>query len=219
MCWYATHVSGTGNSAPHREVSIMNKTATTSTNTTRRPSNAQAQATETKQEKAIRYGRAVAQGLMIIALAGIGFLGSFQHLRDLGILAGGGALTWYGTANLTPISVDLMLIMASIQLRRKGISDVARLIARLCSISGLALSIAGNVLVAWLSLPADANALRVAYTLVWAAVPVLSLMGAVEMLTHTRKDRPTVSRVASRKPKAAKACAPARTRRTAEATA
>lgn len=161
------------------------------------PSQADRKAMERKAkwDKAIRRAQAIAQGAMIVALAVIGFMGSFQHLRDLGIMAGGTDETWWGTANLAPISVDLMLIIASIQLRRKGISDVSRLIARLCSLAGLALSIAGNVLVAWLHLPMGADSLRVTYTLIWAAVPVLSLLGAVEMLTHTRKDRPTVSRV------------------------
>lgn len=149
-----------------------------------------------KWDKGIRWAQAIAQGAMIVALALIGFTGSWQHLRDLGVMAGGEAGIWYGTANLTPISVDLMLIIASVQLRRKGISDVSRLIARLCSLAGLLLSVAGNVMVAWLRLPQGADALQVSYTLVWAAVPVLSLLGAVEMLTHTRKDRPTVSKVA-----------------------
>ena len=82
-------------------------------------------------------------------------------------------------------------------------------------------SVAGNVLVAWLELPASANALQVGYTLVWSAVPVLSLLGAVEMLTHSRKDLPT----ATRNTKSAKASQPVASRsrssapRTAEATA
>lgn len=203
----------------------MNKSTATSTNGSRKPTAAQLSKAEVereaKRDKAIRWAQAIAQATMILALALIGFTGSWQHLRDLGVMAGGSAAIWYGTANLTPISVDLMLIIASVQLRRKGISDVSRLIARLCSLSGLLLSIAGNVLVAWLSLPADANGLRVGYTLIWAAVPVLSLLGAVEMLTHTRKDRPTVSKVA----KGAKASQPAASRsrssasRTVEATA
>lgn len=203
----------------------MNKSTVTSSNATRKPTAVQLSKAdmerEAKRDKAIRVAQGIAQGAMILALALIGFTGSWQHLRDLGVMAGGSAAIWYGTANLTPISVDLMLIIASVRLRTKGISDVSRLIARLCSLAGLLISIAGNVLVAWLNLPADANALRIGYTLVWAAVPVLSLLGAVEMLTHTRKDRPTVSRVT----KGAKASQPAASRsrssatRTAEATA
>lgn len=158
-----------------------------------------------KRDKRIALTWMLAMGLMTLALAGIGFLGSFQHLRDLGVMAGQSATGWLGTANLTPISVDLMLVIASIQLRRKGITDIARLIARMCSIGGLLISLVGNVLIAWLELPQGANVLQVTYTLIYAALPVLSLLGAVEMLTHTHKDRPTVSRVASRKPKAAKA--------------
>lgn len=176
------------------------KRTPTSKNTTRKPTQSQADrkaaARKAKWDNVKHWAQVLAQGTMILALAVIGFMGSFQHLRDLGIMAGGTADQWWGTANLAPVSVDLMLIIASVQLRRKGITDVSRLIARLCSLSGLLLSIAGNVLVAWLHLPATADAVQVTYTLVWAAVPVLSLLGAVEMLTHTRKDRPTVSKVA-----------------------
>lgn len=203
----------------------MNNSTPTSKNATRKPTDAQLarvdEARKAKRDKAIHIAQSVAQGAIVVALAVIGFTGSWQHLRDLGILAGQDASIWYGTANLTPVSVDLMLIGASIQLRRKGTGRVGRMIARACSLSGLLLSVAGNVLVAWLELPASANALQVGYTLVWSAVPVLSLLGAVEMLTHTRKDLPT----ATRNPKAAKASQPAapRTRssaaRTAEATA
>lgn len=158
-----------------------------------------------KRDKRISRTRLVIQTVMIIGLALIGVVGSFQHLRELGILAGQDATHWWSPANLTPISLDMMIVIGSIQLRRLGITDVARLIARVCSIGGLALSLAGNVLVAWLELPAGAGSLQVAYTLIWSAVPVASLLGATEMLTHTHKDRPTVTRVASRKPKAAKA--------------
>lgn len=203
----------------------MNKSTVTSKNATRKPTQPQLdKATmerQAKRDKAIHLAQAIAQGAIVVALAVIGFTGSWQHLRDLGVLAGQDASIWYGTANLTPISVDLMLIGASIQLRRKGTGRVGRMIARACSLSGLLLSVAGNVLVAWLELPADANSLRVVYTLVWSAVPVLSLLGAVEMLTHTRKDLPTVSRVA--KPTKASQPAASRSRsslpRTAEATA
>lgn len=209
---------------------ITKTSANAKTTAAKRPTASQLEQAEmertAKRDKRIRIMQGIAQGAMILALALIGFTGSWQHLRDLGVLAGGSASVWYGTANLTPISVDLMLIIASVQLRRKGISDVSRLIARLCSLSGLLLSIAGNVLVAWLHLPADANGLRIGYTLVWAAVPVLSLLGAVEMLTHTRKDRPTVSKAVGSKAKSANASAPASQRssrsaaqRAAEATA
>lgn len=184
----------------------MNNTTDTSkkAKTNRKPSQAQLAQREATRAKWIARGQAFAVGAMIVALALIGFLGSWQNLRDLGAMAGDSTAHFWSTANLTPISVDLMLVIASIQLRRKGISDVSRLIARLCSISGLAASVAGNVLVAWLRLPGGADALQVTYTLIWAAMPVLSLLGAVEMLTHTHKDRPTVAKAVARKSRAAK---------------
>lgn len=148
---------------------------------------------------AVTASRAIVQAVMMVALAVIGIIGSYQHLRDLGIMAGQDARFWWSSANLTPISIDLMLVVASIQLRRKGITPIARTIARLCSLAGLIVSLGGNVLVAWLHLPYGSSALTVAYTLIWAAVPVASLLGATEMLTHTHKDRPTLSRASARK--------------------
>jgi hypothetical protein len=197
----------------------MNNSTPTSKNATRKPTAAEinraAEERIAKRDKAIHIAQSIAQGLIVVALAVIGFAGSWQHLRDLGILAGQAADVWYGTANLTPVSVDLMLIGASIQLRRKKTGRVGRVIARICSLSGLLISIAGNVLVAWLHLPSDASSLQVAYTLIWSAVPVLSLLGAVEMLTHTRKDLPTRASKPAPKAKGANASAAPRTRKVA----
>lgn len=166
--------------------------------TTRKPTAKQLTQLQAERDARIakiqKIARLIAYTVILTALAAIGFTGSWQQLRDLGVLAGQSAHYWWSDANLTPLSVDLMLIIASIQHRRKGLTFIARLIARICSLGGLLVSLAGNVLVAWLKLPADVGDLQTAYTLGWAAVPVLSLLGAIEMLTHTHKDRPTLTR-------------------------
>lgn len=200
----------------------MNKSTVTSENAkTNKPklSGAALKAQQkAKRDKRIALAWMLAMGLMTLALAAIGFLGSFQHLRDLGVLAGQSASEPWGPANLTPISVDLMLVIASIQLRRKGITDIARLIARICSFGGLLISLVGNVLIAWLELPNGASALQVTYTLIYSALPVLSLLGAVEMLTHTHKDRHVVGKAVTAKAKARNTSqAPARSRSNAKA--
>lgn len=201
----------------------MNKSTATSknskTNTPRLSGAALKAQQKAKRDKRIAFGWMLAMGLMTLALAAIGFLGSFQHLRDLGVMAGQSMTDWYGTANLTPVSVDLMLVIASIQLRRKGITDIARIIARVCSIGGLLISLVGNVLIAWLELPEGATALKVTYTLIYSALPVLSLLGAVEMLTHTHRDRHVVGKAVTAKAKARKASqAPARARKASTST-
>lgn len=195
----------------------MNKSTATSQNAkTNKPqlSGAALKAQQkAKRDRRIAFIWMLAMGLMTLALAAIGFLGSFQHLRDLGVMAGQSAEHVWGTANLTPVSVDLMLVIASIQLRRKGITDIARIIARLCSFGGLLISLVGNVLIAWLELPEGSNAFKVTYTLIYSAIPVLSLLGAVEMLTHTHRDRHVVGKAVTAKAKARKAPAPSAARR------
>jgi hypothetical protein len=195
----------------------MNKSTTTSqdakTNKPKLSGAALKAQQKAKRDKRIALAWMLAMGLMTLALASIGFLGSFQHLRDLGVMAGQRADVAWGTANLTPVSVDLMLVIASIQLRRKGITDIARIIARLCSFGGLLISLVGNVLIAWLELPEGSSAFRVTYTLIYSALPVLSLLGAVEMLTHTHRDRHVVSKAVASKAKARKASAPSAARR------
>jgi hypothetical protein len=131
------------------------------------------------------------------AMVGVGviaFLASYQELRDLCVIAGKSAEHWWSTANLIPIGVDLMLIIASIRLRRKGIPRIARLIARISSLAGLLLSLAGNMIHGWwhnVSPETSANYL-LWLTLVVSAVPVASLLACVEMLTHTHKDTPSI---------------------------
>jgi hypothetical protein len=153
-----------------------------------------------RTERTARLGR-IAKGLFIAAtvatIAVFALTASFAHLRHLCILAGQDASTWYSPANATPIVIDLMMFIASVQLRHTGITGTARWIARLCMTGGLLTSITGNVVDAWLALPAGETLLMVCVRLSASAAPALVLWGAVEMLTHTRKTPKPKARKAS----------------------
>ena len=132
----------------------------------------------------------VIQFVSMVGIATIAFVASYQELRDLCIIAGKSAEHLWSTANLIPIGLDLMLVIGSLRLRRKGITRTARIIARIGSVGGLLLSLAGNVIHGWwhnVSPETSANYLLV-LTLVVSAVPVASLLASTEMLTHTHKD-------------------------------
>lgn len=122
-----------------------------------------------------------------LAIAIASLSGSFAHLRDLCILAGQDAAHWYSPANSTPLIIDFMMLIASVQLRRVGITGTARFIARLCMTGGLVASVAGNLATGWLALPAGQSQLMTVIDLAVAVAPAVVLWGSVEMLTHTRK--------------------------------
>lgn len=130
-----------------------------------------------------RVARALLIGLMTLAIAGFALYVSFHHIRDLCLMAG-----WdTETAMATPATLDLMLFIASMQLRRKGITPTARFIARACMLFGLVGSLAANTLHGWLTADAGLDTFSLAWRLTLSAVPVLALLGATEMLTHTHK--------------------------------
>lgn len=138
-------------------------------------------------ERAGATFKAIITPLVFLAIAAVALSASFSHLRDLCIIAGQDASHWYSPANTTPIVIDFLMLIASVQLRRTGITGTARLIARLCMTGGLLASIAGNLGSAWLALPASQPALMTVIDLAVAVTPAVVLWGAVEMLTHTRK--------------------------------
>lgn len=134
---------------------------------------------------------------VVLAIAAVALSASFQHLRHLSILAGQDATHWWSAANATPIVIDLMMFIASVQLRRVGITGTARFISRLCMFGGLLASIAGNIIDAWLMLPAGETLLMIVVRLTISAAPAVVLLGAVEMLTHTHKQPKAKARKAS----------------------
>lgn len=197
----------------------MNNSTKTSGNvkieSTRKLSGAALQAQEAKEQAVKIKARAarneqvsnVIQFVSMVGIAVIAFTASYQELRDLCIIAGKSAENWWSTANLIPIGLDLMLIIGSLRLRRKGLTRTARMIARIGSVGGLLLSLAGNVIHGWwhnVSPETSAQYLLI-LTLVVSAVPVASLLASTEMLTHTHKDVPITKR--------SKASAPATARR------
>lgn len=152
-------------------------------------------ASAARKEHVERIGstaKAIIAPLTFLAIALVALSASFSHLRDLGIRAGQDASQFYSPANTTPIVIDFMMLIASMQLRRVGITGTARFIARLCMTGGLLASIAGNLGSAWLTLPMGESTLMAVIRLAYAVAPAVVLWGAVEMLTHTRKTAKSV---------------------------
>lgn len=131
--------------------------------------------------------KAVIVPVFFLAIAIVALSASFAHLRDLCILAGQDASHWYSPANSTPLIIDFMMLIASVQLRRIGITGTARFIARVAMTSGLAASVAGNLGSRWMTLTPGQSTLQTTIDLAVAVAPALVLWLAVEMLTHTRK--------------------------------
>lgn len=155
-----------------------------------------------------RSGRGLLIAVFLLAIALIALWASFQHLRHLAILGGQDATHWYSTANAIPVAIDLMMFIASLQLRKGGLTEIAVIIARTCMLGGLLVSLGGNVLEGYLVAPADLSSFDLGWRLFLSAVPVLALLGSVEMLTHTHKDRKVIKRRGSKNA----ASAPARSR-------
>lgn len=130
--------------------------------------------------------------LFFLAIAGFAGWVSYHHIRDLCTLAG-----WdTATAMATPITIDLTLFVASMQLRRTHITGTARVIARLSMLTGLLLSLGANVLHGWLTASAGLSSFDMGWRLTLSAVPVAMLLAATEMLTHTHKTPKAKSRKA-----------------------
>jgi len=121
--------------------------------------------------------------LFFLAIAGFAGWVSYHHIRDLCTLAGWDTTT----AMATPITIDLTLFVASMQLRRTHVTGTARFIARLSMLTGLLLSLSANVLHGWLTSPAGLSSFDLTWRLTLSAVPVAMLLAATEMLTHTHK--------------------------------
>lgn len=149
-----------------------------------------------RADRAIRRWRKVRNVITFLAVAGIAVVAtvvSFGHIRDLAVLAGQDATYWYSGANLTPVTVDLLMIIASFKLREVGATRLTRLISRIAMLIGLAASLAGNV--------GSAFMLHQGENLLWLKVsvagwPVIPLLLATEMLTHVHKDAPVTKRKA-----------------------
>jgi uncharacterized protein DUF2637 len=146
-------------------------------------------ARKAKWGKGVGIARNVITGAFVLAIAAFALWASFQHLRHLGILLGQDATHWYSPANMIPLTVDCLMFVASIRLRTKGITGTAVWIAQVSMLAGLLVSAAGNVYDGLLTAPEGITAAQLAWRLFWNAVPVLALLGATEMLTHTHKGR------------------------------
>lgn len=110
-------------------------------------------------------------------VAGVAAVASYSHMRDLAGDHGQSALL----ANLLPISVDGMLVVASaVMADDRASGRPARLSARVSFVVGVAASIVANVLAAQPDLVAR----------VISAWPALALLLVVEMLAGKATGRP-----------------------------
>ena len=131
--------------------------------------------------------------LFLLVIAAFAGWVSFHHIRDLALLA-----RWdMATASALPVVIDLTLIIASMQLRRVGITPTARFIARLSMLTGLLASLGANVLHGWISAPAGLSSFDMGWQLILSGLPVGGLLAATEMLTHTHKSAKAKARKAS----------------------
>lgn len=113
-----------------------------------------------------RYARATSAAVV----AGVAAIASYSHMRDLAAAHGQSPLL----ANLLPVSVDGMLIVASaVMADDRAAGRPARLSARVSFAVGVVASIVANVLAA----PPDLVARVI------SAWPALALLLVVEMLT------------------------------------
>ncbi len=188
---------------------MTSSTTTTSNNSTKRQLTGAAKAAHAKAQEAAKAKRSkrfekIAIFTAVAIIAVIAGQVSYMHLRDLAILAGQDHTYPWSPANTLPITVDLMMIVASFKLRNASASFIARLIARLSMVTGLIVSMAGNVAAQYL---VDPNADMLVLRLIVSGWPVVPLLAATEMLTHHRKDVPSLIKRPSSK-EAAKAKAP-----------
>lgn len=152
-----------------------------------------AEAKAALQRKAKRHKafRSWITGAAVAFIATVAAVVSFDHIRDLAILGGQDGTYWYSPASLYPLTVDLLMIVASFKLRETGVTRLTRLISRISMWIGLAASLAGNAGTAILLSPnGSVNWLST----ILAGWPVIPLFLATEMLTHTHKDAPVTRR-------------------------
>ncbi|MEU5939425.1 DUF2637 domain-containing protein [Micromonospora sp. NPDC047548] len=117
-------------------------------------------------------------------VAGVAAVASYSHMRDLAAGHGQGVLL----ANLLPLSVDGMLIVASVVMADDRVAGRRpRLSAGVSFVVGVAASIAANVLAAPPSTVAR----------VISAWPALALLLVVEMLARGPRSAPDVAEPAS----------------------
>lgn len=140
----------------------------------------------------VRIIKAVVIALLVAFLALVAGIVSFDHIRDLAILGGQSGTYWYSPANLLPLTPDAMMVIGAIKGRDRGASRLTRLICRVTMIIGLLASLAGNVTAEFLLPSSQWGWLSIAL----AAWPVIPLLAATEMLTHTHKE----AKVTQRKP-------------------
>lgn len=120
-----------------------------------------------------RYARTTSAAVV----AGVAAIASYSHMRDLASAHGQSTLL----ANLLPVSVDGMLVVASaVMADDRAAGRPARLSARVSFVVGVVASIVANVLAAPDNLVAR----------VISAWPALALLLVVEMLTGGRQRFP-----------------------------
>lgn len=145
---------------------------------------------ETFETKLSRIGRRWFIRLGMVALLLIAIVESYVQIRGVALHYRRPALN----ANLIPISLDVMGIMAALKSRESGNSGIARVIARVCMWFAIFASLAFNLQAGILS----SNGLTgfdLAVSLFISAIPALCVLGMSEMLTHTHKG---VTRVTAR---------------------
>lgn len=151
-------------------------------------------AKERAERKAL-WGKRIKNVVIFLAvafLAAVAGVVSYSHIQDLVILAGQDASQWYSPANMLPLTPDVLLVVAAFKGRKAGASRLERLVAKVSMLTGLLMSLAGNVTMEFLQPSSPYTAL----SMVVAGSPVLLLLLAVEMLTHVHKD----AKVTQRKP-------------------
>lgn len=89
-------------------------------------------------------------------------------------------------ANLIPISLDVMGIMAALKSRESGTTLLARIIARICMWFAIVASLAFNTQSGILN-SSGLLGIDLAWSLFLSAIPALCVLGMSEMLTHTHK--------------------------------
>lgn len=107
---------------------------------------------------------------------------SYFQIREVSLIVGRPALE----ANLLPLIVDIVGIMAALRVREMGITVTARIIARIVMWFAVATSVANNVLHAMLLGKGEMD-FFFWWSIFLSALPALFLLGVSEMLIHTHK--------------------------------
>lgn len=136
-------------------------------------------------------------GIMTAAIIAIAGYVSFDHIRHVGEFAGQASTV----AALLPLTADGMILIGGYRLRSAAGNRTRMRIALASMVIGLIASIGGNVLYAIITnaTPETLAALRPILTIIFSAWPVIPLVSALEMLTHTRGSQAVIKRAPVKK--------------------